>query len=295
MSSPAPDLDRLVSLLADRALEGLSPGRAAELAGLLAEVPDLDDEALDRTAAQLHLALAPAAAVPLGARLRRAILTDLDRSLTETPRRPMRSAPLEAPEVDWGSPDPGSEPGDDSEGAEAAAAPAIGRGRALRLRRAEGGAWTHAVAAAGWVLVLLVSGLWIASNAASSLERRIARAPDRLDLAWVAGPGSTASVAGTLRWSEAEQAGVAELTGLAPNDPAEHRYQLWVVDGVEEGRALPAALFDVADDAEPVRVTLTPTLPVGRADRFALTLEGPRGAPDPGRRLRKPLAVAERE
>jgi hypothetical protein len=289
--SPAPDLGRLVALLADRALEGLSPGRAAELAGLLAEVPDLDDEALDRTAAQLHLTLVSAAAVPLGARLRRAILTDLDRSLTEMPRRPMPSAPPDEPEVDWGRPDPGAELGDDPEPAEAGSA----RARVLRPRRAQRGAWTHALAAAGWVLALLVSGLWLASHAASSLERRVARAPDRLDLAWVAGSGSTASVAGTLRWSEAEQAGVVELTGLAPNDPAEHRYQLWVVDGAEDGRALPAALFDVASDTEPVRVTLTPALPVGHADRFAVTLEGPRGAPAADRRLRKPLAVAGRE
>jgi len=245
------------------------------------------------------MALAPAAAAPIGARLRRAILADLDRSLTETPRRPLRSPAPRAPEVDWGSPDPGAEPGDDPgadpEGLQAAAAPEAGRARTLRPRRAQGGAWTHAVAAAGWVLVLLVSGLWLASSGASSVERRIARAPDRVDLAWAAGPGSAANVVGTLSWSEAEQAGVAELTGLAPNDPAEHRYQLWVVDAVEEGRALPAALFDVSVEAEPVRVTLAPALPVGRADRFAVTLEGPRGTPTAGRRLRKPLAVAERE
>jgi hypothetical protein len=44
-----------------------------------------------------------------------------------------------------------------------------------------------------------------------------------------------------------------------------------------------------------VHVILAPALPVGRADRFAVTLEGPRGTPAAGRRLRKPLAVAERE
>ncbi len=292
MSSSAPDLDRLVALLADRALEGLSPGRAAELAGLLADVPDLDDEALDRTAAQLHLALAPAPAVPLAVPLQRAILTDLERSLAETPPRPARAAPTREPDVDWSGPDLGADP---SEHAVAAAGAGEDREgfRVFAARRTDGGAWAKAVSAAGWVLALLVAGLWLASNAAFSVERRVARAPDRIDLVWRAGPGSSAIVTGTLLWSGAEQAGVLELTGLAPNEPAEHRYQLWVVDGDENGRALPAALFDVVSDAEGVRLTLAPALPVGRADRFAVTLEGPRGAAAAGRRLRKPLAVAE--
>jgi hypothetical protein len=65
-----------------------------------------------------------------------------------------------------------------------------------------------------------------------------------------------------------------------------------VVDGAAKGRALPAALFDVTG-AERVTVEFAVPLPVARAQRFAVTLEGPAGALSAGRRLEKAVAVAE--
>ena len=88
-AQPAPELQRLLALLADRAVEGLPPARAAELAGLADHFPSVDGDALDRTAARIDLALAPQAGRSLTPALRRAILADLDRqSGVEVPRRP---------------------------------------------------------------------------------------------------------------------------------------------------------------------------------------------------------------
>jgi hypothetical protein len=198
--------------------------------------------------------------------------------------------------VDWDAPDPGAAAVAEAEALDAAGGDA-GLQRTEHFRpppppRRDGGAWTRALAAAGWLLALLVTALWIASSAGSEHGRRVSRAPDLLDLAWSAGPGSEAPVSGTLRWSPAEQAGVAELRGLSPNDPAQRRYQLWVLDGAGEGRAVPAALFDVGAGAERVSLQFAPALPVARAERFAVTLEGPRGSLRAGRGLAEPLAVA---
>lgn len=50
--------DRLLSLLADRATEGLDAASAAELATLASTHPDVDLDALDRLAAMIDVAMA---------------------------------------------------------------------------------------------------------------------------------------------------------------------------------------------------------------------------------------------
>ncbi len=60
MSAAEPqDLERLLSLLADRALQGLDKAEQAELAALVDEFPALDEGVLDRTVAEIEIAVAP--------------------------------------------------------------------------------------------------------------------------------------------------------------------------------------------------------------------------------------------
>jgi hypothetical protein len=103
-------------------------------------------------------------------------------------------------------------------------------------------------------------------------------AADALRLEWRAPSGGAAPVAsGELAWSAERQVGCAVLRGLAPNDPTQSRYQLWVVDAERGGQALPSGLFDVARGAEQVEVELRPALRVGSAKRFLVSLERPDG------------------
>ncbi len=76
MTASAPDLRRVVALLADRALEGLDPGEQQELDGLLEAFPDLDAGVLDRTAAQVEVVLSRSGS-RLAAPVRRVLLEDV--------------------------------------------------------------------------------------------------------------------------------------------------------------------------------------------------------------------------
>ena len=307
---PAPDLQRLLALLADRAVEGLPPARAAELAGLADSFASVDGDALDRTAARIDLALAPGAGRALAPALRRAILADLDRQRgVEAPRRPK----AEPRRRDPAAPRPGS-------GATALApAPAFGAaasapaeplaGDPFQSPRAEAQARrprpsrslriparSGALAAAGWILAGVLVALWLAARIAGmgDPDAALERASDALSMALVAGSGGDAeSIAGQVVWSPSLQAGLLRVEGLAPNDAAERRYQAWLVDGSEKDRVVPAGLFDVSAEGGVTQVRLRPALPVGEAARIVVTLEGARGAVTPTRRLRKPLAVAE--
>ena len=305
---PAPDLQRLLALLADRAVEGLPPARAAELAGLADSFASVDGDALDRTAARIDLALAPGAGRVLPPALRRAILADLDRQRgVEAPRRPK----AEPRRRDPAAPRPGS-------GA-TAPAPAFGAaasapaeplaGDPFQSPRAEPRAQRPrpsrslriparfgALAAAGWILAGVLVALWLAARIAGvgDPDAALERASDALSMALVAGSGGDAeSIAGQVVWSPSLQAGLLRVEGLAPNDAAERRYQAWLVDGSEKGRVVPAGLFDVSAEGGVTQARLRPALPVGEAARIVVTLEGVRGAFAPTRSLRKPLAVAE--
>jgi hypothetical protein len=305
-AQPAPELQRLLALLADRAVEGLPPARGAELAGLADHFPGVDGDALDRTAARIDLALAPQAGRSLTPALRRAILADLDRQRgVEVPRRPkaesQRRDPA-APRHGSASPAPAfaaaaSAPaealaGDPFQGPRAEAEPE----RPHPSRSLRSPSRSDAVAMAGWILAGVLVALWLAARIAGvgDPDAAVERASDAMPMALVAGSGGdSASIAGRVVWSPSLQAGLLRVEGMAPNDAAESRYQAWLVDGSEKGRVVPAGLFDVSPEGGVTEARLRPALPVGEAARVVVTLEGARGAFAPTRGLRKPLAVAE--
>ncbi len=73
--SPAREYQRrrLLSLLAERAVFGLEGRRQREITNLMAALPDLDAQCMDRTAAAVVLAGSAAGLEPLPPRLRSAI------------------------------------------------------------------------------------------------------------------------------------------------------------------------------------------------------------------------------
>ena len=68
-----------------------------------------------------------------------------------------------------------------------------------------------------------------------------------------------------------------KLTGLAPNDPTEAQYQLWIFDADRDERyPVDGGVFDVPAAGEAL-VPFAPRMPVRRATMFAITVERPGG------------------
>ena len=261
MTSAAPQLDRLLALLADRATQGLSAQHAGELRDLLEAFPELDEEVLDRTAAQIDVALTPEEPKALPPGLRRTLLADLDAAFAAPePEEPAEEPAELLPEADLLVP------------AEAPAEPRpAGAGRVFgRLRP-----W---LPHAGWAVAALALLLALSGPRGDPPPATLAGAGDVRLMAWLISPDAEGRRAeGELLWSAQRQAGVARLRGLAPNDPARGRYQLWIVDAGRGRRAVPSGLFDVPAGARTVEAPMVPALPIERPARFVITLEEPGG------------------
>lgn len=83
--TPAPSIERLYELLADRATQGLSPGEQRELKQLLGKWPHVDEAEFDRAAAALDLAMTAVQAPPPG--LLTAVRAGASRHFGERERR----------------------------------------------------------------------------------------------------------------------------------------------------------------------------------------------------------------
>ena len=84
--------------------------------------------------------------------------------------------------------------------------------------------------------------------------------------------------AGQIAWDRAENRGVLKLTGLAAVDPRQGTYQLWIIDARRDPRyPVDGGTFVVADPRATTVVPIRPTLTVGEAALYAVTLEPPGG------------------
>jgi anti-sigma-K factor RskA len=65
--------------------------------------------------------------------------------------------------------------------------------------------------------------------------------------------------------------------GVAPNDPTEQQYQLWIFDATRpEATPVDGGVFDIGESGE-VIVPINAKLPVREAAAFAITVEQPGG------------------
>lgn len=108
----------------------------------------------------------------------------------------------------------------------------------------------------------------------------LARAADRLDLAWNEWSDDTVKsetpgVAGRISWSESLQTGFMEFQNLRVNDPAKEQYQLWIIDERGMGQRISGGIFNV--DGPNVTIPITPAIRVRNAAAFAVTIEKPGG------------------
>lgn len=250
-----PQRERMLDLLADRALGGLGFAESTELAQLMTLFPDSEAIAqeLEIAAASAALATTKIEAPPPGL-LARVPLPG------QTPSKapPMQTRTVVMPD-----------------------APV----RVLPQPRARRG-----VALAGWLAaaacLLLAVGVavWrprVVTVETASVDPAKARTellarPGTERLAWTA-TKEAAGAEGDVVWNAAEQRGFMRFKGLARNDRARSVYQLWIFDRDRDERyPVDGGVFDVGADGD-VIVPIKARLPVAAATLFAVTVEKPGG------------------
>ena len=93
-----------------------------------------------------------------------------------------------------------------------------------------------------------------------------------------------ARVDGEAYFDAASGDGLLVIEGLAPNDPTQEQYQLWIFDKSRDARyPVDGGVFDV--DAARVALPIAARLPVSEPMMFAVTVERPGGAVVSDRRI----------
>jgi hypothetical protein len=281
MAARVPDDERLVDLLATRAIEGLSPAEQEELNDFTARYPDADFDSLERVAASL--AISGLRIEPMPVALRARIEADAEALfsgraqprpeavVTQFPARPPRpatawggwfaaAAALVMAVVGWVQVDRL-----DQDRATLAARQAALEGSVTRLERN--------LAEKDAALAELQD------PSPASLMAALEARPETLVLPWSATDDPAAGGAeGAVLWNPAEQAGLMRFRGLEANDPTVAQYQLWIFDAERDDRfPVDGGVFDVPAGAEEVLVPIRARLPVGEAVLFAITVEPPGG------------------
>lgn len=141
---------------------------------------------------------------------------------------------------------------------------------------------TGFVAWAGWLVAAGVLAIFLVRSGAEvdpSLERdSLLALEDTIVLDWTATDDPLAgAVSGDVVWSNARQSGIMRFRDLAPNDPNEIQYQLWIFDGSRpDSPPVDGGVFDVGGEGE-VLVPIDAKLGVGAPTLFAVTVERPGG------------------
>jgi len=90
--------------------------------------------------------------------------------------------------------------------------------------------------------------------------------------------GAAEHGAGDVVWDPRQQRGYLRLRGYVPNDPAQSQYQAWIFDAARDDRyPVDGGVFDVPAGADELIVPIQASVPVERAEAFAVTVEQPGG------------------
>lgn len=240
----SPHPDRAAELLADKALQGLSPAEAAELSSLLG-ADGLDGEALELAAAALDLAMNPG---PYDA---------MPESLRATIERG------------------GAEAISASSGVAGRIGPDSGRSSAAFAWLAAAACLLLAVTA-WWPRMTRPSS----PSTMQAYEQLVNEAPDLTRWDWKAiGELEGKPVTGEVVWSSDRQKGYMVFSGLPANSPTQEQYQLWIFDPTQSDKTpIDGGVFDIPQAADGrVIVPIDPKLHPEGPTLFAITIEKPGG------------------
>jgi hypothetical protein len=256
--------ERLLELLADRAVFGLDDAERRELEGLLRDHPAAEGAGLELIAAAVAVATAPGAAgdPPPGLEAR---LRDDARRFRSRPTPPVLARGIAMT---------------------AMAALATAAGLLLMVGR-PGDESTPPVAVPplGDMATDVDRTVPVRAGSTPAVQREelLENVQDvvRLDCAAGAGEQDDPRALGDVVWSPSRQRGFLRIRGLTKNDPARSRYQIWIIDG-SRGTPLPGGLFDIASENGEVVVPILPRGFVQAPTMLAITVEEPGGADGSG-------------
>jgi hypothetical protein len=272
--------ERMLELLSDQAIFGLSDDEIAELAELEKSFPDFQDDSPELTAATIGI-MNLDTSEPLPAHLRTKILADADNFFVarkQTVSQVEKSEELQAT-FDF-------EP--------------------------QKSIWNWlgwAVAAAACVALAFniyttrfgsdnISGVKPTPTVtpkkeltlAEQREQLLASAKDLVKTNWTDfDPKQPKNVQGEVVWSNSAQKGFVTFRGLPVNDKTKETYQLWIFDK-DRKNPVSAGVFDVTETGE-IIVSLDASLKIQEPQMFGVTAEKPGGDMIPN--LKSVMAVAK--
>lgn len=276
-------ITRLDELLADRALQGLTPAEDAELKSLLADSGWHDDHSLDLTAASTDLVFGRVDA-PMPSSLRTKLEMAADRFAAERPAVKVaapgfgRAAEFVPPKVNRAVE---AMPGH-RESAIASAGP----------RRMPSWGWAVMsvcllVALVGWFRGEIRPGNLPPERARAEF---LQAARDTVSWPWAVwdqksglpGDPAVSTIKGDVVWSPSQQRGYMKFRGITACKAGQEVYQLWIIDATRpDSPPVDGGVFEISAaqknrDGE-VIVPIEAKLPVGRPAAFAITMEPPGG------------------
>ena len=107
-------------------------------------------------------------------------------------------------------------------------------------------------------------------------DNLLASAKDLKKTPWI-NPKNDKETLGEIVWSETEQKGFMKFKGLAANDISKETYQLWIFDETQsEKTPIDGGIFDIKENGE-VLIPIKPNLKFKNPKLFAVTAEKPGG------------------
>lgn len=268
--------EKMLELLADEAIFGLSNEELAELAELEKNFPEFQTEAaelsnsLDFSAAAIGMVNLNTSE-PLPAHLRTKILADADKFFAAREKTVSQSEPKESREEDL-QPTFGFEPKKSIWnwlGWAVAAAACIALVFNIYLTR------SNQIDIGGVKPTPTVTP----KKELTVTEQRnefLASVKDSIKTAWTDfDPKKPKNVKGEVVWSNSAQKGFVTFRGLPVNDKTKETYQIWIFDKTQKN-PVSAGTFDVNEDGEIV-VPLDASLKIQEPQMFGVTAEKPGG------------------
>lgn len=273
MNSRKPATGRAAELLADRALDILSPSDEQEMTELLATNPDLDETEFERTAAIL-------AAIPLA---------ESAEDMPDTVRQAIEGKAAEFLGVAQIDVETSAFSASDSSTSSTMSVPQPERPQISQTRTSGPAAVPPAFSSRlGWIaaaaaVVLALTG-WLPrlteSEPPTAVELRDRLATLAADLdssSWMTHKrwkDEELAVSGEVIWSDELQEGYMTIRGMPKNDAAKKQYQLWIYDEVHAAPKPPVdgGVFDCGDDGEIV-IPIDARILVRNPSLFGITIE----------------------
>lgn len=263
--------ERMLDLLTDRVLFGLTPEQEKELKILEEKYPGLkSDESFDLTAGAINLTTVRNVE-PLPPRLREKILADADRFFAGKNSSNVVDFQPKLREV----PAPAAGETGERSAHTASFTPKSSVSRWL--------GWAVAAAAC----LALAFNLWTTRTISPSpppltmaqqREQLMRETPDIIRAQWSeADPKQPLKISGDVVWSDSKQKGYMLLRGIPKNDASRETYQLWIFDANQDDKTpVDGGVFDVNENGE-VIIPIDAKIKVNNPKMFAVTAEKPGG------------------